>query len=40
MAIPSRCRTTVVNESFGGVTYHLEGELVPVLHVELANVGV
>jgi uncharacterized protein (AIM24 family) len=40
MAIPTLCKTSVVNESFGGVTYHLEGELVPVLHVELAATSV
>lgn len=37
MATPSLCRTSVVNETFGGVTYHLEGELVPVLHVQLGS---
>ncbi len=40
MATPSLCKTTVVNETFPGVTYHLEGELVPVLHVELGNSSV
>jgi uncharacterized protein (AIM24 family) len=35
MAIPALHPTTVRDEKFGGVTYHLEGELVPVLHVEL-----
>ncbi|HET7584304.1 MAG TPA: AIM24 family protein [Gemmatimonadaceae bacterium] len=40
MATPTLCSTTVRNESFAGVTYHLEGEIVPVLHVELGDIGV
>jgi uncharacterized protein (AIM24 family) len=36
MAIPKLLATAATNESFGGVTYHIEGELVPVLHLELA----
>ena len=40
MATPSLCKTSVVNESFAGVTYHLEGEIVPVLHVELSAMHV
>ena len=28
------------NETFGGVTYHIEGELVPALHLELSSTGV
>lgn len=40
MAIPQLHPTTIRNETFGGVTYHLEGELVPVLHVELASTHV
>lgn len=36
MAVPALLPTTANAESFGGVTYHIEGELVPVLHVELA----
>ncbi len=40
MAIPQLHPTTVRNESFGGVTYHLEGELVPVLHIELSSTTV
>jgi uncharacterized protein (AIM24 family) len=35
MAIPTLHPTTIHDEQYGGVTYHLEGELVPVLHVEL-----
>lgn len=36
MAIPVLLPTGAHDESYGGVTYHIEGELVPVLHVELA----
>ncbi len=35
MQPPILLNTTVSNEKFGGVTYHLSGELVPVLTVEL-----
>ena len=34
---PAILPTSRTDESFGGVTYHLEGELVPVLTVELSN---
>ena len=37
MAVPKQLNTSVANETFGGVTYHIEGELVPVLHLELSN---
>jgi uncharacterized protein (AIM24 family) len=40
MAVPVQLPTTTLNETFGGVTYHIEGELVPVLHLELSSVGV
>ena len=40
MAIPVLKPTVVRDESFGGVTYHIEGELVPVLHLELGSVPV
>ncbi|HEY3760330.1 MAG TPA: AIM24 family protein [Verrucomicrobiae bacterium] len=40
MAVPTLLTTAVQNEKFGGVTYHIEGELVPALHLELSNVGV
>jgi uncharacterized protein (AIM24 family) len=36
MPIPKQLNTSVANETFGGVTYHIEGELVPVLHLELS----
>ena len=32
--------TTAQAETFGGVTYHIDGELVPVLTVEISNVPV
>ena len=31
MAVPTLLSTSTQNETFGGVTYHIEGELVPVL---------
>jgi len=34
---PALMPTSRTDETFGGVTYHLEGELVPVLTVELSN---
>jgi len=40
MAIPALLSTNVQNESFGGVTYLIEGELVPALHIELIATGV
>ncbi len=40
MAVPIQLPTGTRDENFGGVTYHLEGELVPVLHVEMGRVPV
>lgn len=40
MAVPIQLPTTAQNETFAGVTYHIEGELVPVLHLELTSAGV
>ena len=40
MPVPTLLPTTAQNETFGGVTYHIEGELVPALHVELSNTGI
>ncbi len=40
MAVPALLPTTAQNEKFGGVTYHIEGELVPALHLELESTGV
>jgi len=40
MAVPILLPTEARNETFGGVTYHIEGELVPALHIELSSMGV
>ena len=40
MAVPAQLPTGIRNEDYGGVTYHIEGELVPVLHVEIGHVPV
>jgi uncharacterized protein (AIM24 family) len=40
MAVPVLLPTTARDETFGGVTYHIEGELVPALHVELSAIQV
>jgi len=40
MPIPVLLPTSVLNEQCGGVNYHIEGELVPALHVELAAVAI
>ncbi len=40
MAVPVQLPTVALNETFGGVTYHIEGELVPALHIELSSIGV
>lgn len=40
MPIPVLKPTAARDETYGGVTYHIEGELVPVLHVELSNTPV
>ena len=37
MAVPVQLTTNVQNETFGGVTYHIEGELVPALHLPPAE---
>jgi uncharacterized protein (AIM24 family) len=39
-AVPVLLPTAARNESFGGITYRIEGELVPVLHIELGGVPV
>lgn len=36
MAVPAILPTEARGETFGGVTYHIEGELVPALQVELS----
>ena len=40
MSVPVLLSTTTRNEKFGGVTYHIQGELVPALQVELENTGI
>lgn len=37
---PTLLKTNVQNETFAGVTYHIEGELVPALQVELSQTTV
>jgi len=37
MPVPILLPTTAQNETFGGVTYHIQGELVPALQVELSH---
>ena len=40
MPIPVLRPTAARDENYAGVTYHVEGELVPVLHLELSSVPV
>ena len=40
MPVPVLPPTQARDETFGGVTYHIEGELVPALHVELTTMPV
>jgi len=40
MTVPVLKPTNVQNENFAGVTYHVQGELVPVLQIELGNTPV
>jgi len=40
MAVPVQLTTTTLNETFGGVTYHIDGELVPVLTVDVSKQSV
>ncbi len=40
MDAPRLLETKVRDESYAGVTYHIEGELVPVLHVDVATMPV
>jgi uncharacterized protein (AIM24 family)/predicted enzyme related to lactoylglutathione lyase len=40
MAVPALLPTVASGETFAGVTYHVDGELVPVLHLELDRVPV
>ncbi len=40
MSVPVLLPTGTKNESYGGVVYHIEGELVPVLAIEVSSVPV
>ena len=40
MAVPVLLPTAAIEENFAGVIYHIEGELVPVLHLQLDQVSV
>jgi uncharacterized protein (AIM24 family) len=40
MAVPVLLPSSARNETFGGVTYHIEGELVPALHIELSGMPI
>ncbi len=40
MSVPVLKNTNVRNESFAGVTYHIQGELVPVLQIELSQMPI
>ena len=40
MPVPVSLPTRVRDESFAGVTYHIEGELVPVLQIELGQMPI
>src|SRR5438105_15693739 len=40
MAVPVLLPTNLTDETYAGVTYHIQGELVPVLHVELSQMPV
>jgi len=39
-SLPTLSPTTAASESFGGVTYHIDGELVPVLSVDVSQMPV
>jgi uncharacterized protein (AIM24 family) len=39
-SLPTLMPTTASNETFGGVTYHIDGELVPVLSVDVTRMPV
>src|ERR1041385_6324561 len=40
MAVPVLLPTNATDEAFAGVTYHIQGELVPALHIELGSAPV
>jgi len=39
-SLPTLMPTKAANETYGGVTYHIDGELVPVLSVDVTNMPV
>ena len=38
--LPRLMPTSAANETFGGVTYHIDGELVPVLTVDVTKTSI
>jgi uncharacterized protein (AIM24 family) len=40
MAVPIQLPSSVRDETYGGVTYHIEGELVPALTIELSHMPI
>ena len=38
--LPTLMPTKAANENYGGVTYHIDGELVPVLSVDVSRMPV
>ena len=37
MNLPEPIKTTITDETFAGVTYHIRGALVPELQIELSS---
>ncbi len=40
MAVPTLLSTQVRDENYAGLIYHIDGELVPVLQIEMQNMGI
>ena len=40
MAVPELLASHVVDEKYAGLTYHIQGELVPVLQIEMTQTGI
>ena len=40
MGVPTILATSILNEKYAGLIYHIQGELVPVLQIELQQMGV
>ncbi len=40
MGVPALLATHVVDEKYAGLTYHIQGELVPVLQIEMGQTGI